>query len=88
LALVSRLREELRTARGQVEWLDSRLIHRERQLVRLRRTEEQLRSSVSYRLGRALTAPLRVPMSRLAHVLRSSAKNSKNSKNSEDTSKS
>jgi hypothetical protein len=81
LALVSRLRDELRTARGQVEWLDSRLIHRERQLVRLRRTDERLRTSVSYKLGRALTAPLRVPMSRLAHVLRSSAKKSNDTEN-------
>jgi hypothetical protein len=81
LALVSRLRDELRTARSQVEWLDSRLSHRERQLVRLRRTDERLRTSVSYKLGRGLTAPLRVPMSRITRALRSSAKKSRDSEN-------
>jgi hypothetical protein len=70
LALVSRLRDELHTARSQVEWLDNRLIHRERQLIRLRRTDEAVRTSVSYKLGRALTAPLRVPISRIARAMR------------------
>jgi hypothetical protein len=59
LGALGRLNTELAATQSQISWLDATLQLREDQLRRERRMLEDIQKSISYRIGRALTAPLR-----------------------------
>jgi hypothetical protein len=59
LIAVGRLSTELAAAQAQIAWLDETVQLRENQLRKERRMMGDLRGSVSYRIGQAITAPLR-----------------------------
>jgi hypothetical protein len=60
VAAGARLREELDSAREQISWYDEMLTSRERALEKAQRTEAVLLRSISFRVGRFLTAPGRL----------------------------
>jgi hypothetical protein len=70
LGAVGRLSTELAESASQVAWLDSTLQLRESQLRRERRVLEDIQNSVSYKMGRAMTAPLRALLRLLRPAVR------------------
>ena len=59
LIAVGRLSTDLAAAQAQIGWLDETVQLRESQLRKERRLMGDLRGSVSYRIGQAITSPLR-----------------------------
>ena len=59
LATSGRLAQALDEREGQVTWLEATLIARDIRVGEMARTLEAIRGSVSFRIGRALTWPLR-----------------------------
>lgn len=60
LATVGRLSTELSEAQSQIEWLDKTVQLREDQLRRERRLHDDIKNSVSFAIGRGVTAPFRL----------------------------
>jgi hypothetical protein len=60
LATVGRLSTELAEAQSQIEWLDKTVQLREDQLRKERRLADDVKNSVSFAIGRGLTAPFRL----------------------------
>ncbi len=59
LATVGRLSTELAEAQSQIEWLDQTVQLREDQLRKERRASDDVKNSVSFAIGRGITAPFR-----------------------------
>lgn len=59
LATVGRLSTELSEAQSQIEWLDKTVQLREDQLRRERKTSRDIKNSISFAIGRGITAPFR-----------------------------
>ncbi len=60
LATVGRMSTELAEAQSQIEWLDKTVQLREDQLRKERRLHDDVKNSVSFAIGRGVTAPFRL----------------------------
>lgn len=70
LATVGRLSTELSEAQSQIEWLDKTVQLREDQLRKERRQSDDIKNSMSFSIGRGLTAPFRFVFRGLRPIFR------------------